>query len=98
MHACIDTQTTNIHTDTTLTRIYSHKHLLSFQLDIDACNGTHNCSQICTKTNGSFICDSGYLLDIDGVTCNGMQFAAFIHTYNKSNLMYIPRYNYSYNK
>ena len=40
MHACIDTQTTNIHTDTTLTRIYSHKHLLSFQLDIDACNGT----------------------------------------------------------
>ena len=54
--------------------MHSYKHLLSFQLDIDVCNETHNCSQICTKTNGSFICEcySGYLLDTDGVTCNGM--------------------------
>ena len=62
------------HTHITLTRIHSYKHLLSFQLDIDVCNETHNCSQICTTTNGSFICEcnSGYLLDIDGVTCNGI--------------------------
>ena len=63
------------------TRIHSYKHLLSFQLDIDMCNETHNCSQICTKTNGSFICEcnSGYLLDIDGVTCNGMHIW-YLHT------------------
>ena len=44
--------------------------------DIDECSdGTHNCSQTCTNTNGSFTCgcNSGYLLDIDGATCNGMQ-------------------------
>ena len=43
--------------------------------DIDECiEGTHDCSQICINTVGSFICrcNSGYELDIDGVTCNGM--------------------------
>ena len=44
--------------------------------DIDECSyGTDSCSQICTNTVGSFICgcNSGYVLDSDGVTCNGMQ-------------------------
>ena len=44
-------------------------------LEIDECSeGTHDCSQVCTNTNGSFICgcNSSYLLDIDGSTCNGM--------------------------
>ena len=68
--------------------------------EIDECSeGTHDCSQICTNTNGSFICgcNTGYLLDIDGSSCNGMQkqFVAFIHT---SILKYILRYNYNYNK
>ena len=43
--------------------------------DIDECSeGTHNCFQICTNTDGSFICgcNSGYALDSDGVTCIGM--------------------------
>ena len=42
--------------------------------DIDECSeGTHNCSQICINTVGSFICgcNSGYELDRDGATCNG---------------------------
>ena len=43
--------------------------------DIDECSeGTHNCSQTCTNTNGSFTCgcNNCYLLDLDEVTCNGM--------------------------
>ena len=44
--------------------------------DIDECSdGTDDCSQTCTNTVGSFICgcNSGYELDSDGLTCNGMQ-------------------------
>ena len=54
---------------------------ICFFSDIDECNnGTHNCSQICTNTNGSFTCgcDNGYLLDLDEVTCNGQN--VYIHT------------------
>ena len=43
--------------------------------DIDECfEGTDNCSQICTNTEGSFTCEcyDGYLLDTDEATCNGM--------------------------
>ena len=42
---------------------------------MDECSdGTHNCSQTCTNTEGSFICgcNGGYELDGDGATCNGM--------------------------
>ena len=63
------------YTHNTLTCIHSCKQFLFFQLDIDECsNLTHNCSQICTHTNGSIICECniGFLLDIDGATCNGM--------------------------
>ena len=48
---------------------------ICFYSDIDECgDGTHNCSQTCTNTNGSFTCgcNDGYLLDLDEVTCNGM--------------------------
>ena len=67
---------------------------ISILSDIDECSdGTHNCSQICTNTNGSFICEcnDGYELNFDGATCNGMQkqFVSFIHTYNTINLRYI---------
>ena len=44
--------------------------------DIDECReGKDGCSQTCINTVGSFACgcNSSYLLDIDGVTCNGMQ-------------------------
>ena len=77
---------------------YRHAYI-SINLDIDECSDdTDGCSQICTNTNGSFICrcNRGFLLDVDGATCNGMQFVTFIH--NTSNFMYILQYNYSYNK
>ena len=48
---------------------------LSIDPDIDECtNNTHNCTQTCTNTDGSFTCgcNSGYVLDSDGVTCNGL--------------------------
>ena len=53
-----------------------------FSSDIDECtDGTHNCVQICTNTEGGFTCgcNSGYLLDTDGITCNGME-KSFVHT------------------
>ena len=52
--------------------VYTFVSILS---DTDECSdGTHNCSQICTNTNGSFTCGciNGYLLDLDEVTCKGM--------------------------
>ena len=55
-----------------------------FSSDIDECSdGTHNCSVICTNTEGNFICgcDIGYLLDTEEITCNGMQ-KSFVHTYS----------------
>ena len=50
--------------------------------DIDECSdGKHNCSQTCTNTEGSFSCgcNSGFLLDDDEITCNGME-KSFVHT------------------
>ena len=44
-------------------------------VDIDECSvGTHDCSQTCTNTIGSYICgcNPGFVLDSDGATCNGM--------------------------
>ena len=49
--------------------------IASYFTDIDECSvGTHNCSQVCNNTNGSFTCgcNNGYLLDADGATCNGI--------------------------
>ena len=43
--------------------------------DIDECSdGTDDCSETCINTVGSFACgcNSGYVLDDDGVICNGM--------------------------
>lgn len=42
--------------------------------DIDECaNNNGQCSNICTNTNGSYICSCkpGYLLGADMLTCNG---------------------------
>ena len=41
--------------------------------DIDECvTGTSECNQICSDTNGSYVCDcySGYVLLSDGKTCD----------------------------
>ncbi|XP_070174715.1 scavenger receptor cysteine-rich domain-containing protein DMBT1-like [Littorina saxatilis] len=44
-------------------------------VDVDECmENTHSCDQVCTNTLGSFSCscNSGYVLDSDGRTCNGL--------------------------
>ena len=57
---------------------------IGFFTDIDECiNGTHNCSQICTNTDGSFTCgcNEGYELNIDDVTCNGLyKICVYVYT------------------
>ena len=44
--------------------------------DINECNGDHECDQVCTNTDGSFVCscDDGYLLQADGRTCEGISY------------------------
>ena len=65
---------------------YSCKHEYIFTcVEVDECSvGTHDCSQTCTNTVGSYICgcNTGYLLKLtetDGVTCNGMYTCTDIH-------------------
>ena len=50
-------------------------HYIYCHPDTDECSvGTHNCSQVCINTAGGFNCEcyNGFILDTDGVTCNGM--------------------------
>ena len=78
---------------------------ICFYSDIDECNnGTHNCSQMCTNTNGSFTCgcNNGYLLDLDEVTCNGMYkmciymqlYIVCLYSYNNYYKLYIITHDY----
>ena len=51
-----------------------HTCIPTIHADIDECSiGTHSCSQTCTNTEGGFHCgcNSGFVLDDDGATCNG---------------------------
>ena len=46
-------------------------------IDIDECSDeTDNCTQICNNVDGGFTCDcnTGFELDVDGATCNGMYY------------------------
>ena len=48
------------------------------QLDIDECEG-EPCEHICENTNGSFKCNCtlGYVLNMDGLTCDGKNAGKF---------------------
>ena len=49
-------------------------HICFPVLDTDECaDQTHDCTQACANTVGSFICQCqhGYYLDTDGHTCTG---------------------------
>lgn len=49
--------------------------MLIRSLDIDECNiNVDGCDQNCHNTNGSYYCscNSGYRLNIDNLTCDGM--------------------------
>ena len=56
-------------------QLYWHFSQLTFMcIDIDECrSNTDGCSQVCTNTEGSYICscNSGYRLNEDRHTCNG---------------------------
>ena len=46
----------------------------SFPIDINECSlNSDGCDQLCTNTLGSFqcSCNSGYSLNVDGITCSG---------------------------
>ena len=46
-----------------------------YNVDVDECgDDTDGCSQTCTNTEGSFTCgcNDGYVLNVDGTTCDGM--------------------------
>ena len=46
-----------------------------YNVDVDECgDDTDGCSQTCTNTEGSFTCGctDGYVLNVDGTTCDGM--------------------------
>ena len=62
-------------------RLYNIIFIITvFNVDIDECSeDTNGCSQICNNTEGSFTCgcNDGYLLDSDGITCNGMYTGRF---------------------
>ena len=55
--------------------------IIFYIADIDECFEGDNCSQTCINTNGSFTCgcNSGYVLDSDGITCNGLYWNYTLH-------------------
>ena len=51
--------------------------------DVNECaEDTDNCAQICTDTDGSYVCScaSGYLLTNDSHACDGMQHLSISYT------------------
>ena len=60
-----------------------------FHPDINECiDGTHNCPHICTNTEGSFNCDcnTGFVLDSNGATCNGEYYMNHTHMFIQRNM------------
>ena len=56
----------------------AYRLIIFFNADIDECfEGTNNCSQTCTNTEGNFTCgcNDGYRLDSNERSCNGMYLA-----------------------
>ena len=78
---------TYAHTYRTI-KIYIHLSLYP-DIDIDMCSDNNGgCSQICTNTEGSFICECniGFVLDNDGATCNGEYYVHETYTYVFTNV------------
>ena len=49
-------------------------HFIMFLIDINDCFPSKGgCDHYCTNNNGTFTCScqTGYILDVDGVTCDG---------------------------
>ena len=74
---------THIHTKKHNMYVQNHTYI-SNHLDIDECSdGTHDCSQTCINTVGSFTCrcGNGYLLDTDEFSCNGKYKLVYLYDY-----------------
>ena len=56
--------------------LHIFKHVTLFYIaDVNECAiGSFECSQNCHNTIGSYICgcDCGYIIDVDGRSCNGL--------------------------
>ena len=55
-------------------KVFIHEYIFTY-LEINECSdGTHVCSHTCTNTIASYTCDcnTGFLLETDGITCSGM--------------------------
>ena len=58
--------------------------VLIFSIDVDECSeGSHNCDQICTNTDGSFTCscEPGFKLSTDRKSCIGMYYIYYTLVY-----------------
>ena len=58
-------------------------------VDLDECvMGTHRCDQECKNTKGSYqcFCQQGYILDGDGVTCQG---SIQVKTWNSTLIIFV---------
>ena len=61
---------------------YTYIH--SLHPDINECSEENGgCSQTCTNTEGSFNCgcNTGFVLDSDGATCNGEYYMKHTHMF-----------------
>ena len=64
------------HVQTKKHNIYVQNHAyISNHVDVDECNGTHNCSlpeETCINNPGNFTCNCSSGYELDGTTCIGM--------------------------
>ena len=63
-------------------QLWANNNYALFITDIDECSkGTHQCTQNCNNTIGSYICscDDGFIIDIDRRTCDGEYFITILH-------------------
>lgn len=67
--------------------------LLIVTTEIDECfEGTHQCTQNCVNTIGSYVCtcNSGFIIDADRRTCDGENKIITLTTANM--YLYVQRY------
>ena len=66
------------------TQVYYYTYTFIYP-DNDECSlGTDDCTHMCINTDGSFTCgcNSGYVLNTDGFTCNGKHKLVYLYDYH----------------
>ena len=69
-----------------------------YNVDVDECgDDTDGCSQTCTNTEGSFTCgcNDGYVLNVDGTTCDGM-YMLHVYYYVKCNVLLLVQNSFHF--